>query len=107
VLIIELKPSLQSLNEVVVLARQRKDLPLNEMASVSARTFSVEEARRYAGAADDPARMAASFAGVTNGSAETNAIIIRGNAPTGVLWRASLNPLFLKCPANNLFIMKI
>lgn len=43
--------------------------------------------RRYAGAVDDPARMAANFAGVTSGSAETNVIIIRGNAPSGVLWR--------------------
>lgn len=87
VLTIEMKESLQSLNEVVVIARQRKELPQNDMASVSARTFSVEEARRYAGAVDDPARMAANFAGVTTGSVETNAIIIRGNAPSGVLWR--------------------
>lgn len=87
VLTIEMKESLQSLNEVVITGRQRKDLPQNNMASVSARTFSVEEARRYAGAVDDPARMAANFAGVTTGSAETNVIIIRGNAPSGVLWR--------------------
>lgn len=87
VLTIEMKESLQSLNEVVITARQRKDLPQNDMASVSARTFSVEEARRYAGAVDDPARMAANFAGITTGSAETNVIIIRGNAPSGVLWR--------------------
>ena len=87
VLTIEMEESLQTINEVVVLARQRKNLPQNDMASVSARTFSVEEARRYAGAVDDPARMAANFAGVTTGSVETNAIIIRGNAPSGVLWR--------------------
>lgn len=87
VLTIEMKESLQTLSEVVILAHQRKDLPQNDMASVSARTFSVEEARRYAGAMDDPARMAANFAGVTTGSVETNAIIIRGNAPSGVLWR--------------------
>lgn len=87
VLQIELKEDTQTLNEVVITARPRKDLPQNSMASVSARTFSVEEARRYAGTADDPARMAANFAGVTSGSAESNAIIIRGNSPTGVLWR--------------------
>ena len=87
VLAIEMKESRQALNEVVVIAHRRKDLPQNDMASVSARTFSVEEARRYAGAVDDPARMAANFAGVTTGSAETNVIIIRGNAPSGVLWR--------------------
>lgn len=87
VLQIELKEDTKVLNEVVIVARTRKDLPQNSMASVSARTFSVEEARRYAGTADDPARMASNFAGVTTGSAESNAIIIRGNSPTGVLWR--------------------
>lgn len=87
VLQIELKEDAKALNEVVITARTRKDLPQNSMASVSARTFSVEEARRYAGTVDDPARMAANFAGVTTGSAESNAIIIRGNSPTGVLWR--------------------
>lgn len=87
VLQIEMKEDTKTLNEVIITARTRKDLPQNSMASVSARTFSVEEARRYAGTADDPARMAANFAGVTTGSAESNAIIIRGNSPTGVLWR--------------------
>lgn len=87
VLTIEMKESLQSLNEVVITPHQRKDLSQNDMGLVSARTFSVEEARRYAGAADDPARMAANFAGVTTGSAETNVIIVRGNAPSGILWR--------------------
>lgn len=87
VLTIEMKENLQSLHEVVITAHRRKNLPQNDMASVSAHTFSVEEARRYAGAVDDPARMAANFAGVTTGSAETNVLIIRGNAPSGVLWR--------------------
>lgn len=87
VLHIELEEDIKVLNEVVITAHTRKDLPQNSMASISARTFSVEEARRYAGTVDDPARMAANFAGVTTTSAESNAIIIRGNSPTGVLWR--------------------
>ncbi len=75
-------------DEIVVTPDVRKDQPLNDMAAVSARSFSVEETRRYAGGLDDPARMAAAFAGVT-GSAGLgdNALIIRGNAPKGVLWR--------------------
>jgi len=60
---------------------------LNSMAIVSARTFSVEEAKRYAGALDDPGRMAGNFAGVTSAGAHLNAIVIRGNAPKGLLWR--------------------
>ena len=57
------------------------------MASVSARTFSVEEARRYAGALYDPGRMAGNFAGVTPVAIHQNAIVVRGNAPKGLLWR--------------------
>ena len=74
--------------EVVVTPDVQKDQPRNEMALVSARSFSVEETRRYAGGVDDPARMASAFAGVATGTGVSdNALIIRGNAPKGVLWR--------------------
>ncbi len=73
--------------EVTVIAKKRKDLPLNKMASVSARTFTIEETSRYAGSRDDPARMAANFAGIRGADDSRNDIIIRGNSPTGVLWR--------------------
>lgn len=73
---------------VVVVPVAEKDRPVNEMAAVSARAFTVEETRRYAGGVDDPARMASAFAGVTTtGDIGDNALIIRGNAPKGVLWR--------------------
>lgn len=74
--------------EVVVVSALRKDRALNDLAYVSARSFSVEETRRYAGGLDDPARMASAFAGITtSGGVQENALIIRGNAPKGVLWR--------------------
>ena len=59
---------------------------INKMATVSARTFSVEETKRYAGSIDDPARMASSYAGVgvVDGN---NDLVIRGNSPRGMLWR--------------------
>lgn len=88
VLTIELKETTQTLGEVVVRAsRTNKDRPVNSMATLSARTFSVEEASRYAGGLDDPARLAAGFAGVATTQTTNNAIIIRGNSPRGVLWR--------------------
>jgi hypothetical protein len=46
----------------------------------------MEEANRFAGGMDDPSRMASSYAGVATGMA-TNAIVIRGNAPKGLLWK--------------------
>ena len=81
----ELKESLNALKEVVLVAKQEKDRPLNDMATVSARTFSVEETSRYAASFADPARIAQSFAGVASG--DNNDIVVRGNAPTGLLWR--------------------
>ncbi len=87
VLEIALNESVSHLDEVVVQAHTRKDKPLNSMAGISARSFTVEETRRYAGGMDDPARMASAFAGVATGNLQDNAIIIRGNSPKGVLWR--------------------
>ncbi len=75
------------MDEVVVKAGRRKDQAINEMASVSARTFSVEETERYAGSLGDPARMVANYAGVSTQNDSRNDIIIRGNSPIGVLWR--------------------
>ena len=87
VLNIELKESSTTLREVVISANTNKDKPVNSMATLSARTFSIEETSRYAGGLDDPARLASAFAGVSTTQTTNNAIIIRGNSPRGVLWR--------------------
>jgi hypothetical protein len=88
VLLVELVESVNKMEEVVVKAHVNKDKPLNALSTVSARSFNVEEARRYAGGMDDPARLASAFAGVTmGGNMQDNAITIRGNSPKGVLWQ--------------------
>jgi hypothetical protein len=87
VLKIGMTESVARVDEVTVKAYTQKDKPLNKMATLSARTFSVEEAQRYAGGMDDPARLASAFAGVSTGYLEDNGIIVRGNAPKGLLWR--------------------
>ncbi len=87
VLAITLTESVSRLEEVVISANETRGEVINEMALVSAHTFSVEETQRYAGSFDDPARMVVAFAGV-NGNAEgDNDIIVRGNSPKGILWR--------------------
>lgn len=86
ILNIGLKESSVRLNEVVISAHTNKDEPLNEMAMVSARQLSVEEASRYAGGFDDPSRLAGSFAGVAQ-NIGNNGIVIRGNSPAGLLWQ--------------------
>lgn len=83
---ISLEESLKQLNEVVIKANT-KEGTINKLATVSARTFSMEEVNRYAGGRSDPARLAANFAGVSAPDDSRNDIVIRGNSPVGVLWR--------------------
>lgn len=87
VLEIELTEMVYQAEEVVVTANLHKDKPTNQMAQISARSFTVEETERYAGSWGDPARMASNFAGVMAASEARNDIIIRGNSPLGLLWR--------------------
>ncbi len=87
VLEIGLEEKVTSTEEVLISAEPDKHKAINELTTVSARTFSVEEAQRYAGSRNDPARMAQNFAGVGQVGDNRNDIIIRGNSPTGVLWR--------------------
>lgn len=86
VLTIPLEEDITQIDEFVVTATE-KDRTINDMVQVSGRTFSVEEARKFAAAVNDPARMAASFSGVTSTDDGNNNISIRGNSPNGLLWR--------------------
>ncbi|MEL6193057.1 MAG: TonB-dependent receptor [Bacteroidota bacterium] len=87
VLNIRLKESIVEVEEVIITPENDRGKPLNELAVVSARSFSVEDAKNYAASVNDPSRAALSFAGVTSGDDESNEIIIRGNSPRGILWR--------------------
>jgi hypothetical protein len=82
-----LNEEVSTLEEVVIKPKHEKGKPVNEMAMISARSFTVEETKRYPAAISDPARMAKNFAGVTGGDDAGNEIIIRGNSPTSMLWR--------------------
>lgn len=87
-LTVNLKESLQKLQEVQISGTDKsKARALNDMAMVSARSFNVEETKKYAGALGDPSRMAANFAGVSAGNDARNDIIVRGNSPAGMLWQ--------------------
>lgn len=83
---ITLEETFKQLNEVVIKAGN-KGGSINKLASVSTRTFSMEEVNRYAGGRSDPARLAANFAGVSTPDDSRNDLVIRGNSPVGVLWR--------------------
>jgi hypothetical protein len=96
VLNVSLSESLVRLEEIVISAEKKKEEANNEMATISARSFSVEETSRYAASIDDPARMAQSFAGVSATDDISNEIIVRGNSPRGLLWR--LNGIEIPSP---------
>jgi hypothetical protein len=86
ILDIVLEENIQWMDEVVIKAFAGKEDPLNDMAAISARSFTVEETEKYAGSWGDPARMAANYAGVFIAGDQRNDIIIRGNSPIGLIW---------------------
>jgi len=90
---------------VIVKAGSKKNKPLNDMSAVSARAFTVEETQKYAAAVNDPLRMATGFAGVFAADDGNNSIVIRGNSPTGLLWRMEgmdiPNPNHFGTPGNS------
>lgn len=83
----------KNLEEVVISAGTSKDRPLNKFAAVSARQMGVEEISRYAGGRSDVARLATNFAGVSAPDDSRNDIVVRGNSPTGLLWRIEGIPI--------------
>lgn len=83
---ITMKESSTSLDEIVIKPKVNKEQPLNTMATVSAKMLSVEEAKRYAGGFDDPARLVSAFAGVSS-NVSNNAIVVRGNSPQSLQWK--------------------
>jgi CarboxypepD_reg-like domain/TonB-dependent Receptor Plug Domain len=89
VLNIPIEEDIVTMDEIVIKASNsiEKNKPINDMSSVSARTFSVDETRKFAAAVNDPSRMVTSFAGVVATSDGNNTISIRGNSPFGLLWR--------------------
>ncbi|GAB5538676.1 MAG: carboxypeptidase-like regulatory domain-containing protein [Salibacteraceae bacterium] len=84
---VQMEESIEALAAVVITAEEDKRETINKMAVVSARTFSIEEAERFAGARADVARMASNYAGVRGANDATNDIVIRGNSSNGLLWR--------------------
>ncbi len=88
-----LEESVESLQEIVVTASADKDLPINDLAKVSARTFSLEEVTRFSGGRNDVAKLATSFAGVNATNDARNDIVVRGNSPVGLLWRVEGIPI--------------
>lgn len=77
-----------SIDGVTVSAVRNISEPLNELAYVSARSFSVEESERIPTSLNDVSRMAQAFPGTQQGRLDVeNDIIVRGNTSFGMIWR--------------------
>ncbi len=83
----ELIESVITADEVLVTAVKEQDAKTSELATISVQEFDSEVASRYSGSRNDVSRMASGFAGVSANDDSRNDIVIRGNSPSGLLWR--------------------
>ena len=86
VLDITLRENSTELAEVVVKPRVNKQATVSPTALVGGMMLSMEEASRYAGGYNDPARLVTAFAGVS-GQGDSNGISVHGNAPQFMQYR--------------------
>ncbi len=86
VLNFDLEESVSDLKEVEIVANT-EGASNNQMATLSAKSFNVEQTERFAGSRGDPARMASNYAGVQGSDDSRNDIVVRGNSPFGVIYR--------------------
>jgi len=90
---VSLLESFTELDIIVLSSETKKDRTVNKLATISARQFSLEEVNRFSGGRSDVGRLASNFAGVSAPDDSRNDIVIRGNSPTGLLWRLEGTPI--------------
>ena len=83
---IALRENSTELSEVVVRPRVNKEATVNPAVLTGGVMLSMEEASRFAGGYNDPARLVMSFAGVS-GEADGSGLSIHGNAPERMQYR--------------------
>lgn len=83
---IAMDPVALNVQDVRVVSTNSKEQASNKMALAGGRTLRVEEASRYAGGMDDPARLLSSFAGIS-ANVGNNGVSVHGNAPSLLQWR--------------------
>lgn len=83
---ITLRENSTELKEVVVRPRVNKESTVNPTVLTGGVMLSMEEASRFAGGYNDPARLVMSFAGVS-GESDGSGLSIHGNAPERMQYR--------------------
>ncbi len=87
ILTIQMEEDIVSHQEVVVTGKRNSSQANNTLIQSSVTNLRTDDINRFAGSRQDPSRMASNYAGVAGGGDQRNDIIVRGNSPTGVLWR--------------------
>ncbi len=90
---VSLTEAFGQLDAVILTSETSKDRTVNKLAAISARQFSMEEVNRFSGGRGDVGRLASNFAGVSAPDDSRNDIVVRGNSPTGLLWRLEGVPI--------------
>ena len=83
---VALRENSTELKEVVVRPRVNKEATVNPAVLTGGVMLSMEEASRFAGGYNDPARLVMAFAGVS-GDADGSGLSIHGNAPERMQYR--------------------
>ncbi|MBP3774415.1 MAG: TonB-dependent receptor [Bacteroidaceae bacterium] len=86
VLDIALRENANQLSEIVIKPRVNKMATVNATTLVGGVMLSMEEASRFAGGYNDPARLVTAYAGVA-GQGDGNGISVYGNAPQTMQYR--------------------
>ena len=86
VLDIALRENSTELKEVLVRPRVNKEATVNPAVLTGGVMLSMEEASRFAGGANDPARLVMAFAGVS-GESDGSGLSVHGNAPERMQYR--------------------
>jgi len=79
--------------QAVTITGTNKVKPVNRLAKVSAIALNPETVARYSGGRSNVARMAGNFAGIGVTDDYQNNLVVRGNSPTGLLWRLDGVPI--------------
>ena len=83
---IALRENDRQLGEVTVRPRVNKESTVNPTALVGGVMLSMEEATRFAGGGNDPARLVSAYAGIS-GSSNGNGVSVHGHAPQMMQYR--------------------
>lgn len=102
VLEIALRENSTELKEVIVKPRVNKESTVNPSVLTGGVMLSMEEASRFAGGYNDPARLVMSFAGVS-GDAAGSGLSIHGNAPERMQYRIEGVEVFIPNHFNDMW----